>query len=74
MMISCENYRFIEKYRPFRDLTFKFYSDGSLTIIDNQSNQSVTPGELKGASHDFYVHRRIDFIKNKLAAKLQQYA
>ena len=39
-MRSCEHYRFIERHRPWRDLTFKFYSDGALTIIDNASDRT----------------------------------
>lgn len=74
-MKRCENYRYVEKYRPFRDLTFKFYSDGKLTIIDNESGASIAPKELvRGDSFDFYVRRRIDFIKNDLSAKRLKYA
>jgi len=74
MMPNCENYRFIEKHRPFRDLTFKFYSDGALTIIDNSEEKVITPKELKGESLDFYVRHRIAFIKNDLAEKRMRYA
>ncbi|CAM4204666.1 hypothetical protein [Paenibacillus tarimensis] len=73
-MRSCEHYRFIERHRPYRDLTFKFYSDGALTIIDNNAESVVTPKELKGESLDFYVRKRISFIKSDLAAKKQKYA
>ncbi|RXZ81840.1 hypothetical protein EBB07_12540 [Paenibacillaceae bacterium] len=73
-MHNCEIFRFIEKHRPFRDLTFKFYADGRLTIIDNVSEEVVSPRELKGACHDFYVRKRIAFIKNDLAAKCMKYA
>lgn len=73
-MTNCENYRFIETHRPFRDLTFKFYADGALTIIDNSAEQIISPRELKGASYDFYVKRRLAFIKQNLTAKLNKYA
>ncbi|MBM7563332.1 hypothetical protein [Paenibacillus sacheonensis] len=73
-MTNCENYRFIETHRPFRDLTFKFYSNGSLTIIDNSADTVISPRELKGASYDFYVKRRLAFIKQDLAAKMNKYA
>ncbi|BBH19927.1 hypothetical protein Back11_12720 [Paenibacillus baekrokdamisoli] len=73
-MNNCENYRFIERYRPFRDLTFKFYSNGSLTIIDNTAEEVITPRELKGESYDFYVKRRIAYIKQNLHDKLNKYA
>ncbi|MCQ6560128.1 hypothetical protein [Paenibacillus mendelii] len=73
-MRNCENYRFIERHRPFRDLTFKFYSDGKLTIIDNTAEEVITPKELKGESYDFYVRRRIAFIKQDLHDKLDKYA
>ncbi|GGF90100.1 hypothetical protein [Paenibacillus abyssi] len=73
-MRSCENFRFIEQHRPWRDLTFKFYSDGALTIIDNQAGEVITPRKLKGESHDFYVRKRIAFIKNDLMNKRLKYA
>ncbi|MBW7477523.1 hypothetical protein K0T92_22650 [Paenibacillus oenotherae] len=73
-MRNCENYRFIERHRPWRDLTFKFYSDGALTIIDNTADEVITPRELKGESYDFYVRRRIAFIKQDLNAKQSKYA
>jgi hypothetical protein len=71
---SCEHYRFIERHRPWRDLTFKFYSDGALTIIDNASDTVLSPRDLKGDSLDFYVRKRIAFIKNDLARKRELYA
>ncbi|WP_308634294.1 hypothetical protein [Paenibacillus silvisoli] len=73
-MNNCENYRFIETHRPFRDLTFKFYSNGSLTIIDNSDDIVISPRELKGSSYDFYVRKRLAFIKQDLTAKLHKYA
>ncbi|ALS28007.1 hypothetical protein ABEV74_13550 [Paenibacillus cisolokensis] len=72
-MTNCENYRFVEKHRPWRDLTFKFYADGRLTIIDNEAGVPVAPRELKGDSLDFYVRKRISFIKNDLIAKKTKY-
>ncbi|MWC28218.1 hypothetical protein [Paenibacillus sp. MMS18-CY102] len=73
-MKRCENYRYVEKRSPYRDLTFKFYSDGKLTILDNDAGTSIAPKELRGDSFDFYVKRRIEFIKNDLAAKRLKYA
>ncbi|MNF98599.1 hypothetical protein D3C84_814660 [compost metagenome] len=73
-MKRCMNYRYVEKISPFRDLTFKFYTDGKLTILDNESGASVAPKELRRDSFDFYVRKRIEFIKNDLAAKRLKYA
>ncbi|CAM4204608.1 hypothetical protein L1N85_07405 [Paenibacillus alkaliterrae] len=70
----CENFRYVEKVRPWRDLTFKFYSDGRLIIIDNAAEEVITPKELKGDSRDFYIHKRIAFIKNQLIASQLKYA
>ncbi|MUT67369.1 hypothetical protein [Paenibacillus sp. NEAU-GSW1] len=70
----CENFRYEEKAWPRRDLTFKFYSDGALTIIDNRSEEVISPNDLKGDSLDFYIRRRIVFIKNQLAASQRKYA
>ncbi|OXM16419.1 hypothetical protein [Paenibacillus herberti] len=72
--MNCNHFRFIERHRPYRDLTFKFYDDGRLAIIDNDSQSALTPSELKGESRDFYVRQRIAFIKRDLAAKSQRYA
>ncbi|MCM3629942.1 hypothetical protein M3194_21645 [Paenibacillus glycanilyticus] len=74
MKKSCENFRYLEKGWPRRDLTFKFYTDGTLTIIDNHAEEVISPNDLKGDSMDFYVRRRIAFIKNKLMAAQQKYA
>ncbi|WP_138751181.1 hypothetical protein [Paenibacillus sinopodophylli] len=70
----CENFRYVENQRPGRDLTFKFYADGRLIIIDNVAEEVITPKDLKGASKDFYVRRRIAFIKNQLRASQLKYA
>ncbi|CDN43092.1 MULTISPECIES: hypothetical protein [unclassified Paenibacillus] len=72
--MSCQHFRFVERHRPFRDLTFKFYDDGRLTIIDNESESIVTPNDLRGDSRDFYVRKRIAFIKKDLQIKVQKYA
>ncbi|OBR66960.1 hypothetical protein A7K91_21775 [Paenibacillus oryzae] len=74
MGISCENFRYVEKVRPFRDLTFKFYSDGRLVIIDNNTEEVIGPRDLKSDSRDFYVKRRIAFIKNQLHQSQLKYA
>jgi len=74
MNSQCENYRFVEKARPWRDLTFKFYIDGRLVIIDNATEEVITPKDLCGDSHDFYVRKRIAYIKNQLAASQLKYA
>lgn len=71
---SCENFRYVEKVRPNRDLTFKFYKDGRLVIIDNNSEEVISPRDLRGDSRDFYVRKRISFIKNQLAASQLKYA
>ncbi|XEC92548.1 hypothetical protein AB6A23_14165 [Paenibacillus tarimensis] len=73
-MRSCEIYRFIGTHRPVRDLTFKFYSDGALMIIDNDAGEVISPRDLKGECRDFYVRRRIAFIKKDLADKQKRYA
>ncbi|MCU6708168.1 hypothetical protein M6D81_05535 [Paenibacillus sp. J5C_2022] len=71
---KCENFRYIQKVRPYRDLTFKFYSDGRLVIIDNLSEEVILPKDLKGDCRDFYVRKRILFIKSKLIASQLKYA
>lgn len=62
----CENYRFVENMRPWRDLTFKFYADGRLVIIDNTAEEVIAPNDLRGDSKEFYIRKRIAFIKNRL--------
>ncbi|WP_168122637.1 hypothetical protein [Paenibacillus sp. HB172176] len=74
MKKNCENFRYVEKARPCRDLTFKFYKDGRLTIIDNATEEVISPGDLKSDSRDFYVRRRIAFIKSQLTAAQLKYA
>lgn len=56
------------------DLTFKFYDNGTLSIIDNDTEQSVELKELKGAAYDFYVKERIRLIRGNLLDKILQSA
>jgi len=56
------------------DLTFKFFDDGSVTIIDNDTDTRVSPRELKGAALDFYIRKRIEFIRSSLQEKILMYA
>ncbi|MGG1550801.1 MULTISPECIES: hypothetical protein [Paenibacillus] len=58
----------------YADYTFKFYDDGSVTIIDNDTNNLIKPRELTGAVYDFYVRKRIYLIKQNLIEKQLQYA
>ncbi|GIO11470.1 hypothetical protein J19TS2_10250 [Cohnella xylanilytica] len=76
-MVNCEHLRFVEPARgsrPSTDLTFKFYADGKLVIIDNDTGHTISPRELRGGSYDFYVRQRIAFIKRDLRAKREKYA
>ncbi|MBD2869779.1 hypothetical protein [Paenibacillus arenilitoris] len=74
MKNTCENFRFVEEGRFERDLTFKFYADGRLVIVDNIAEEVISPKDLRGKSRDFYVRKRIAFIKNKLIASQLKYA
>lgn len=74
MKSNCENFRFVERGRSSRDLTFKFYDDGRLVIINNDTEEVIKPGDLRSDSRDFYVRKRIAFIKNQLAASGMKYA
>ncbi|MEV2909356.1 hypothetical protein ABNF65_12090 [Paenibacillus larvae] len=56
----------------WQDLTFRFCPDGSVTIIDN--HQRVSPRDLSGAVLDFYIRKRIEFIRVSLEEKILQYA
>lgn len=56
------------------DLTFKFYENGTLEIIDNNTDESVSIQDLRGAAYDFYVRERMRFIRTNLQAKILQSA
>ncbi|MBN2983877.1 hypothetical protein [Cohnella algarum] len=76
-MVTCEHFRYLEPSRgtrPSRDLTFKFYSDGKLIIVDNDNGHMVNPRELSGGSYDFYVRQRLAFIRRDLQDKIRKYA
>jgi sulfur relay (sulfurtransferase) DsrF/TusC family protein len=60
--------------QDYCDYTFKFYDDGSLLIIDNETNGHVSTSELSGAVLDFYIRKRIHLIKVNLQEKQLQYA
>jgi hypothetical protein len=63
MTTMLQNYRFIE--RGF-DYTFRFYPNGTVTIIDNDTNATIKPKELSGAPLDFFARKKIQFIRHKL--------
>ncbi|WP_199620115.1 hypothetical protein [Paenibacillus alkalitolerans] len=63
MANTLRNYRFME--RGF-DYTFRFYPNGTVTIIDNDTNATIKPSQLTGAPLRFYALKKIQFIKNKL--------
>lgn len=76
-MVNCEHLRYLEPprgARPSRDLTFKFFDDGKLVIIDNDTGNTMSPRDLSGGSYDFYVRQRIRLIKRDLAEKIMKYA
>jgi hypothetical protein len=76
-MVNCEHLRYLEPprgSRPSVDLTFKFYTDGKLVIIDNDTGNTMNPRELRGGSYDFYVRQRIKYIKRTLTEKILKYA
>ena len=76
-MVTSEHFRYMEPSKgakPSRDLTFKFYTDGKLEIIDNCTGDRLKPRDLSGGSYDFYVRHRIAAIKRDLYAKIQKYA
>ncbi|MBP1995305.1 hypothetical protein [Paenibacillus eucommiae] len=56
------------------DYTFKFFGDGSVIVIDNETNGRINPKELTGAVLDFYIRKRIHLIKVNLQEKQLQYA
>jgi hypothetical protein len=63
MTNMLQNYRFIERGH---DYTFRFYPNGTVTIIDNDTNATIKPKELSGPPLDFFAKKKIQFIKNKL--------
>ncbi|PZE22186.1 hypothetical protein CBW46_004835 [Paenibacillus xerothermodurans] len=56
------------------DLTFKFFENGSMTIIDNHTDLQLSLSDLRGAAYDFYVRQRIGMIRANLEAKILQSA
>ncbi|MBW5448139.1 hypothetical protein GE107_18945 [Cohnella sp. CFH 77786] len=76
-MVNSEHFRYLEPSkgsRPSKDLTFKFYTDGKLEIIDNDTGHTMNPRELTGGSYDFYVRQRLALIKRDLQSKIAKYA
>jgi hypothetical protein len=63
MVNMLRNYRFMERGV---DYTFRFYPNGTVTIIDNDSNTTIKPSQLSGAALRFFALKKIAFIKNKL--------
>jgi hypothetical protein len=63
-----------ETDESYCDYTFKFYDDGSVIIVDNDTNNRVSPKHLTGAVLDFYIRKRIHMIRVNLQEKILQYA
>ncbi|TVY10157.1 hypothetical protein FPZ49_10025 [Paenibacillus cremeus] len=60
--------------QPWVDLTFKFFDNGSMIIIDNVTELQIPLHDLRGAAYDFYVKQRIRMIRANLEAKILQSA
>lgn len=76
-MVNCEHLRYVEAAkgtRPPIDLTFKFFDDGQLVIVDNDTGHTMNPRELSGGSYDFYVRQRLTRIRRTLTEKIAKYA
>lgn len=76
-MKVCYHFRFINSRavkNEWNDLTFKFYNDGTVVIIDNDTNNRIHPRQLTGAAQDFYIRKRIYLIKINLQEKRLKYA
>lgn len=74
MKSNSQHFRFIEKFPPQRDLTFTFFDDGTLLIENNDTGEQIKPSQLRHESKEFYVQRRISFIKNLLHQSIQRHA
>jgi hypothetical protein len=61
-------------FHTWVDLTFKFFDNGSIMIIDNDTDLQVPLSELHGAAYDYYVKQRIRMIRSNLEAKVLQSA
>lgn len=71
MTTTLRNYRFIEQGY---DYTFRFYPNGSVTIVDNDTGVIIKPKELSGAPLDFFAKKKIQFIKHKLSEAIRRSA
>ncbi|MBU7317502.1 MULTISPECIES: hypothetical protein [Paenibacillus] len=59
--------KILDASEPFwADLTFKFFENGSMIIIDNHTELQVPLSSLSGAACEFYAQQRIKMIKAKL--------
>lgn len=76
MMKVCYHFRFMDEENEYgwNDLTFKFYRDGHVVIVDNESGNHVNTKQLKGKALDFYIRKRIYLIKTNLQEQQLKYA
>jgi len=68
MTKQMQNYRFIE--RGF-DYTFRFFPNGSVLIIDNETDTAIRPKDLSGAPLQFFARKKIQFIKDRLSEAIR---
>ena len=68
------NHMLDEANVSYCDYTFRFYPDGSVVIIDNDTNTTIPARELSGVVLDFYIRKRIHLIRLNLQEKQLMYA
>ncbi len=65
MAKSNIHYRFLDHEV---DYTFRFFANGSVIIVNNDTNALISPKELSGSSLRFFAGKQIQFIKQRLEA------
>ncbi|HZG85089.1 hypothetical protein [Paenibacillus sp.] len=68
MTNQLQIFRFIERGY---DYTFRFYPNGTVLIIDNETDAAIKPKDLSGAPLQFFARKKIQFIKNRLSEAIR---
>lgn len=69
-LTNVEIDKILDGFDHFDDLTFKFYSNGSVKILDNSTEEFIQVSDLKSFAYQYYIQKRLEQLKLKEGIKI----